>query len=212
MSPHPYTEDQLIEQPAIALLAELGWTTVTALDEVLGLEGTFGRETKSDVVLTAHLRAALVRLNPDAPAEDRTREVFGDYVSIYDFQQSVEDGATVRLFYENRTPELRLQNPALNDDIYALVEAAELDEDQEKRLEQELGRQYHLITRDDRLDTIAKDIVRHFLGRGFQGKPMVVSIDKATALRMHDKVQTHWQAGRPPLLAITRCGIRIKTI
>lgn len=397
MSPHPYTEDQLVEQPAIALLAELGWTTVNALDEVLGLEGTFGRETKSDVVLTAHLRAALVRLNPDAPAEaitaaidqvvvdrsltadwerffewkrveredeprrvslevmlrgvaepgrlldllenfaifsehktgyvkilaqnhqflgvnnaigsmlqarsaghgragvfwqtqgsgkslamvffaqkvlrrvpgnwtfvvvtdrtelddqiartfketgavseadskschagsgahlrqlltenhryvftlihkfqtpevlcdrrdvvvltdeahrsqydtlalnmrsalpnalfiaftgtpliageERTREVFGDYVSIYDFQQSVEDGATVRLFYENRTPELRLQNPALNDDMYALVEAAELDEDQERRLEQELGRQYHLITRDDRLDILAK--------------------------------------------------------
>jgi type I restriction enzyme R subunit len=410
MSPHPYTEDQLVEQPAIALLAELGWTTVNALDEVLGLDGTFGRETKSDVVLAAHLRAALVRLNPAAPAEaitaaidqlvvnrsamslvaanrevylllkegvpvsvreperggqrtlrvriidwentsnndflfvsqfsitgslytwtqgsgkslamvffaqkvlrrvpgnwtfvvvtdrteldgqiartfketgavsdadskschagsgahlrqlltenhryvftlihkfqtpevlcdrrdivvltdeahrsqydtlalnmrsalpnalfiaftgtpliageERTREVFGDYVSIYDFQQSVEDGATVRLFYENRTPELRLQNPTLNDDIYALVEAAELDEDQERRLEQELGRQYHLITRDDRLDTIAKDIVRHFLGRGFQGKAMVVSIDKATALRVHDKVQTHWQAER----------------
>src|SRR5262249_6121343 len=41
-----------------------------------------------------------------ASGEERTREVFGDYVSIYDFQQSVEDGATVPLFYENRTPEL----------------------------------------------------------------------------------------------------------
>ncbi len=133
---------------------------------------------------------------PLIAGEERTREVFGDYVSIYDFQQSVEDGATVRLFYENRTPELRLQNPTLNDDIYTLVEAAELDENQEQRLEQELGRQYHLITRDDRLDTIAKDIVRHFLARGFQGKAMVVSIDKATALRMHDKVRTHWQAER----------------
>ena len=69
MSPHPYTEDQLVEQPAIALLAELGWTTVNGLDEVLGLEGTFGRETKSEVVLGAQLRAALVRLNPDVPPE-----------------------------------------------------------------------------------------------------------------------------------------------
>ena len=75
MSPHPYTEDQLVEQPAIALLAELGWTTVNALDEVLGLDGTFGRETKSDVVLAAHLRAALVRLNPDAPAEAITAAI-----------------------------------------------------------------------------------------------------------------------------------------
>ena len=64
------------------------------------------------------------------------------------------------------------------------------------KLERELGRQYHLITRDDRLETVAQDIVRHFLGRGFVGKAMVVSIDKATALRMHDKVRKHWEAER----------------
>ncbi len=128
--------------------------------------------------------------------EEKTREVFGDYVSIYDFQQSVEDHATVPLFYENRTPELHLDNPQLNDDIYALIEDADLSEEAERRLERELGRQYHLITRDDRLETIAQDIVRHFLGRGFQGKAMVVSIDKATALRTHDKVRKYWQAER----------------
>ncbi len=133
---------------------------------------------------------------PLIAGEERTRDVFGNYVSIYDFQQSAEDGATVPLFYENRTPELRLENPNLNEDVYALIEEAELNEDAEKRLERELGRQYHLITRDDRLETVAKDIVRHFLGRGFQGKAMVVSIDKATALRMYDKVRKHWQAER----------------
>ena len=63
---------------------------------------------------------------PLIAGEERTREVFGDYVSIYDFQQSVEDGATVPLFYENRTPELHLDNPNLNDDIYDLIEDAEL--------------------------------------------------------------------------------------
>ena len=72
---------------------------------------------------------------PLIAGEERTREVFGDYVSIYDFQQSVEDGATVPLYYENRTPELRLQNPDLNEDLYALIEAEELDESQEERLE-----------------------------------------------------------------------------
>jgi type I restriction enzyme R subunit len=133
---------------------------------------------------------------PLIAGEERTREVFGDYVSIYDFQQSVEDGATVPLFYENRTPELHLDNPDLNDDIYTLIEDAELSEEAEKRLEHELGRQYHLITRDDRLETIAKDLVQHFLGRGFQGKAMVVSIDKATALRMYDKVQKFWKSER----------------
>lgn len=133
---------------------------------------------------------------PLIAGEERTREVFGDYVSIYDFQQSVEDGATVPLFYENRTPELELVNPDLNDDVYRLIEDAGLDDEQEARLEKTLGRQYHLITRDDRLETVAQDIVRHFLGRGALagkvGKAMVVSIDKATALRMHDKVRKHW--------------------
>jgi len=133
--------------------------------------------------------------------EERTREVFGDYVSIYDFQQSVEDHATVRLFYDNRTPELRLENPNLNDERLRDHRTADLDDDQAKRLERELGRQYHLITRDDRLETVAKDIVQHFLGRGFQGKAMVVSIDKATALRMHDKVRKHWQAERVRVVA-----------
>lgn len=118
---------------------------------------------------------------PLIAGEERTKEVFGDYVSIYDFQQSVEDGATVPLFYENRTPELQLVNPDLNEDIYNLIEAAELDPEQEAKLERELSRQYHILTRDDRLDTVAQDIVRHFLGRGFVGKAMVVPIDKATA-------------------------------
>jgi len=129
---------------------------------------------------------------PLISGEERTREVFGDYVSIYDFQQSVEDGATVPLFYENRTPELRLKNPNLNEDIYELIEAAELDDEAEKKLERELGRQYQIITRDDRLEKVAKDIVHHFLDRGFQGKAMVVSIDKATALKMHVKVRKNW--------------------
>ncbi|MBK8115117.1 MAG: type I restriction endonuclease subunit R [Candidatus Accumulibacter sp.] len=155
--------------------------------------------------LALNMRAALPRAmflaftgTPLIAGEERTKEVFGDYVSIYDFQQSIEDGATVPLFYENRTPELQLVNPDLNEDIYRLIEEAELDADQEARLEKVLGRQYHLITRDDRLETVARDIVRHFLDRGMLanavGKAMVVSIDKATALRMHDKVKGHWAA------------------
>ncbi|MFN5948817.1 MAG: type I restriction endonuclease subunit R, partial [Pirellulaceae bacterium] len=151
--------------------------------------------------LALNMRAALPKAlflaftgTPLIAGEERTKEVFGDYVSIYDFQQSVEDGATVPLFYENRTPELQLVNPDLNDDIYDLIENASLDEQQEAKLEQALGRQYHLITRDDRLETVAADIVTHFLGRGFLGKAMVVSIDKATALRMHDKVKKYWAA------------------
>ena len=151
--------------------------------------------------LALNMRAALPKAlflaftdTPLIAGEERTKDIFGEYVSIYDFQQSVEDGATVPLFYENRTPELQLVNPELNEDIYKLVEEAELDPEQESKLERELSRQYHILTRDDRLETVAQDIMRHFLGRGFAGKAMVVSIDKATALRMHDKVKKHWGA------------------
>ncbi len=151
--------------------------------------------------LALNMRAALPNATflaftgtPLIAGEERTKEVFGDYVSIYDFQQSVEDRATVPLFYENRTPALSLENPDLNDEIYDIIERADLDDRQEERLDRELGRQYHLITRDERLETIAKDIVNHFLGRGFTGKAMVISIDKTTALRMHDKVRKYWAA------------------
>lgn len=130
---------------------------------------------------------------PLMAGEERTREVFGDYVSIYTYRQSVEDGATVPLFYENRIPELELTNANLNDDLYKVIEEAELDEAQEKKLERLLGTEYHLITRDDRLEAVAEDIVAHFMGRGHKGKAMVICIDKATAVRMYDKVKKHWQ-------------------
>ena len=67
--PHAYTEDQLVEQPAIGLFAELGWQTVSALEETSGATGTLLRETKGEVVLVSRLRAALVRLNPALPPE-----------------------------------------------------------------------------------------------------------------------------------------------
>jgi type I restriction enzyme, R subunit len=126
--------------------------------------------------------------------EEKTRQVFGDYISVYDFQQSVADGATVPLYYENRIPELQLTNENLNADMERMLEEAELDEAQEKKLERDFAREYHLITREARLEAIARDMVNHFSSRGFRGKGMMVSIDKATAIRMYDKVQKHWAA------------------
>ena len=66
---HAYSEDQLVEQPAITLLAELGWQTVSAMEEVFGPHGTLGRDTKNEPVLVLRLRAALDRLNPSLPPE-----------------------------------------------------------------------------------------------------------------------------------------------
>lgn len=124
--------------------------------------------------------------------EEKTRNVFGDYVSVYNFRQSIEDNATVPLYYENRIPELQLTNEDLNEDLQKLIEDAELDEDQEKKLEREFGREYHLIIREDRLEKVAEDIVSHFMERGHMGKAMVISIDKATAVKMYDKVKKYW--------------------
>ncbi|HET7322226.1 MAG TPA: type I restriction endonuclease subunit R [Longimicrobiaceae bacterium] len=129
---------------------------------------------------------------PLMAGEEKTREVFGDYVSVYNFRDSVEDGATVPLYFENRKPELHITNEYLGEDLQRLLEEAELDERAEKRVEREFAREYHLITRDDRLEKVAEDVVEHFIGRGFQGKAMVISIDKLTAVKMYEKVRQYW--------------------
>ena len=151
-------------------------------------------------ILATNMRNALPKAafiaftgTPLIVGEEKTKEVFGDYISIYDFKQSVEDGATVPLYYENRIPELQLTNKDLNEDLECLIEEAELDEEQENKVAREFAREYHLITRNDRLEKIAEDIVAHFMGRGTTGKAMVISIDKATAVKMYDKVQEYWQ-------------------
>ena len=59
-----YTEDSLVEQPAIALFAELGWETADCFEEQFGPQGTLGRATPHEVILPARLRPALERLNP----------------------------------------------------------------------------------------------------------------------------------------------------
>ncbi|MHA1863839.1 MAG: type I restriction endonuclease subunit R [Candidatus Thorarchaeota archaeon] len=129
---------------------------------------------------------------PLIDSEEKTKETFGDYVSIYNFSQSVEDNATVPLYYENRVPELQLINESFDDDMLQILEEAELDPAQEDKLERYLSKKYHLITRDDRLERIAEDIVEHFTSRGQQGKAMVISIDRMTAVKMYEKVQKYW--------------------
>ena len=127
-----------------------------------------------------------------AGEQEATRRVFGDYVSIYNFRDSIADGATVPLYYENRTPELQLTNDDFDDELEDLLEAAELDEAQEGAVARRFSRQYELITRPQRLEEVAADLVRHFVNRGFRGKAMYVAIDKATAVRMYDRVEAEW--------------------
>jgi type I restriction enzyme R subunit len=114
-------------------------------------------------------------------------------VSIYDFGQSIADGATVPLYYEGRLPELQLDDVDLDQDIAAILDEAGLDEDAEQQLAGRFARQYQVITNSDRLDKIAQDLVRHFSQRGYRGKAMFVAIDKATAVHMYDKVRRYWR-------------------
>jgi len=125
--------------------------------------------------------------------EEKTREVFGDYVSTYNFAQSVEDGATVPLYYENRVPKLENVNPDIQRDLERVMNFYDLAPEEEEKLEQEFSTFYHLITREDRLNKVAEDIITHFTGRGYNGKAMVVSIDKKTTVRMYAKVKEQMQ-------------------
>jgi len=126
--------------------------------------------------------------------DNLTKRIFGTYVSRYDFKRSEEDGATVKLVYENRGEKLGIARMDLNDRIADAIAKAELDPDKEALLEKLLGRDYEVITADDRLDKIAADFVEHCAGRWESGKVMLVCIDKITCGRMWQRIIPRWQA------------------
>jgi type I restriction enzyme R subunit len=127
--------------------------------------------------------------------DEITKRIFGDYVSRYDFKRSVDDGATVPLYYENRGEYLGLKNPVINEQIRAVIDAEseDLDSDQRSRVEQLFAREYPILTAKKRLDAIAKDAVWHFCNRGYKGKGMFIALDKLTAVRMYDLITDHWK-------------------
>lgn len=122
-----------------------------------------------------------------------TRRIFGKYVSRYDFERSRQDGSTVKLVYENRGEKLGLTRLNLNDQIAEKIEQADLDPDQIALLEKLLGKDYEVITADDRLDKIAEDFVEHCSTRWESGKSMLVCIDKVTCARMFQRIIPRWQ-------------------
>ena len=121
-----------------------------------------------------------------------TERTFGSYVSIYDFKRAVDDGATVPLYYENRSDMLGIENPEINDELLEAVEAADLDVSQQAKLEQELAKDIHIITSEPRLDTIAKDFVEHYSELWTTGKAMFVCVNKVTCVRMYNLAQKYW--------------------
>lgn len=129
-----------------------------------------------------------------------TKDWFGSYVSEYNFAQSIEDGATVPLYYKKSVPRVEQINPDLVGDAAAILEDENLSAEQREKLDKEYSTLMQVVRRDDRLEEIAKHIVQHFPyrldvvddeGKRRPMKAMVISIDKFTAVRMYDKVQYH---------------------
>lgn len=150
--------------------------------------------------LAENMRAGLPHANylaftgtPLLGRDRKTNAWFGGYVSEYNFQQSMDDGATVPLFYEKRVPEVLIQNEDLSQEFYEILEDENLDEAQQEKLERRFAQELEVIKRDDRLEKIANDIVYHFPRRGYLGKAMMVAVDKFTAVKMFDKVQRLWK-------------------
>lgn len=136
-----------------------------------------------------------------------TARTFGGYISIYDFKRAVEDGATVPLYYENRGEKiLNLHNPEITDRILDAIERADIDEDQQDKLEAEFSKEIHLMTAKPRLQSIAQDFVRHYSDLWTSGKAMFVCLNKVTCVRMYDYVQKYWQE------EIERLKNRIKNV
>ncbi|MGB5806475.1 type I restriction endonuclease subunit R [Castellaniella sp.] len=133
---------------------------------------------------------------PLMSGDEITRQVFGEYVSTYNFQRAVEDGATVPLYYDARGDKLQVATDDLNqrvaDKLAEFEDELSDDPDAQRRLEQAIGRDYHVITAGERLDRIAQDFVQHYAAGWESGKAMFVCIDKVTCVRMYDLIQKYW--------------------
>ena len=125
--------------------------------------------------------------------DEITRQVFGEYVSTYDFQRAVDDGATVPLYYDARGDKLGVAIGDLNERIAEKLEELETDDiDVEQRLERALKRDYHIVTAARRLDQVARDFVQHYSTAWESGKAMLICIDKVTCVRMHKLIKFYW--------------------
>ncbi|MCC5829266.1 MAG: type I restriction endonuclease subunit R [Phycisphaeraceae bacterium] len=169
-------------------------------DDVIVISDEAHRTQYGDLAL--NMRNALPKASyigftgtPLFKEDEITRRVFGDYVSTYDFQRAVEDGATVPLYYDARGERLGVATDDLNERIAAKLEELESEDvDVTQRLERELKRDYHVITADKRLEQIAEDFVVHYSKAWESGKAMLVCIDKITCVRMHAMIKDRWVA------------------
>ncbi|MCE7699762.1 MAG: type I restriction endonuclease subunit R, partial [Methanobacterium paludis] len=132
--------------------------------------------------------------------QDRnTIAVFGNYIDIYDIEQAVEDGATVRIYYENRLVKLDLEEnerPHIDEEFEEVTEGQEIDS--KERLKTKWARQEAIVGSEKRIKTIAQDIVNHFEERlnTIEGKGMIVCMSRRICVDLYNeiiKLKPEWQ-------------------
>ncbi|GFI09859.1 type-1 restriction enzyme R protein [Lachnospiraceae bacterium] len=149
---------------------------------------------------------------PLLSSDNITARTFGGYVSVYDFKRAVEDGATVPLYYENRGEKIAdLHNPKITEQILEAIENADLDVDQQDKLEAEFAKELHLLTAEPRLKSIARDFVNHYFDLWTSGKAMFVCLNKVTCVRMYNYVQEYWKEEIGKLKAKIKTAARQET-
>ena len=125
--------------------------------------------------------------------EDRnTREVFGDYIDIYDMTQAVEDGATRPVYYESRVMKLKLDEDTLRriDDEYDIM-AQNADPDVIERSKHELGQMEAILGHDDTIKSLVDDILdhyEHYRANLLTGKAMIVAYSRTIAMKIYNRI------------------------
>ncbi|WP_135726105.1 type I restriction endonuclease subunit R, partial [Klebsiella pneumoniae] len=164
-----------------------------------GLSATLDRQTGVyKYGYAKHMRDALPNASfmgftgtPIASEDKDTRAVFGDYVSIYDIQDAVDDGATVPIYYESRLAKLDLNHEeleTLSDQVDELVEDEETG--QQEKTKGDWSRLEKLVGSEPRIQQVAADLVQHFETRNtaMNGKAMVVAMSREICVKLYDAI------------------------
>ncbi len=130
-----------------------------------------------------------------------TRAVFGDTISVYDIQRAVEDGATVRIYYESRLAKLQLaeeEKPTLDRDFDEVTEGEEVE--RKEQLKSRWAQLEAVVGSEHRIDLVARDLVEHFEARleTMDGKAMVVCMSRRICVALYDaiaRLRPDWVAG-----------------
>jgi len=128
---------------------------------------------------------------PIEAADKDTRAVFGNYIDVYDIQRAVEDGATVRIYYEGRLAKLELketERPKIDPDFEEVTEGEEVQN--KEKLKTKWARLEAMVGTDKRIDLIARDIVEHFERRldAMEGKAMIVCMSRRICVELYDAI------------------------